>query len=312
MDKSLALDVCLALRQGREEDARQGFGQIMAVADAPLWLALAEDVLLGALRCRRQDLFAQWYAEAGKHFCRLMAQGDLAEAGRQWLLAVAFAVCDRREVEPQLLREPARAWLRKYGATSSADNFWSEWLNLAARMARRGWRSQTTLLLEIVLWGAVRHNDIKFWQNILGQLGLHFTVYARWDGFPNACAAYPELQLLYLLLVRRAGKAGVGPALQVAYLQLALRSIRDMVANVSRSTMVDDMDIFRQWYQYLWQMAGEDKQRKGRLRLLWQLAIRYWQGTRPKTSRKQVRYLQDLLEPSAITTAYEKLLQSVI
>ena len=85
-----------------------------------------------------------------------------------------------------------------------------------------------------------------------------------------------------------------------------------MAANVSRSTMVDDMDIFRQWYQYLWQMAGEDKQRKGRLRLLWQLAIRYWQGTRPKTSRKQVRYLQDLLEPSAITTAYEKLLQSVI
>ena len=92
----------------------------------------------------------------------------------------------------------------------------------------------------------------------------------------------------------------------------ALRTVRDIVTNIARSTMQEDMDIFRQWYQYLWQLAGEDGKRKQSLLLLLQLSIRYWQNTLPKSSKKQLRFLEDLLQPMLINKEYEELLNVII
>ena len=63
--------------------------------------------------------------------------------------------------------------------------------------------------------------------------------------------------------------------------------------------------------QYLWQLAGEDVARKQRLLLLLQLSISYWHSTLPKSSKKQLRFLRDLLEPSYISAEYETLLRRI-
>ena len=136
-------------------------------------------------------------------------------------------------------------------------------------------------------------------------------MYARWDGFTKACEVYYELVLLLLVLVRRSGRRTIPLEQRAAYLQLALRTVRDLVTNIARSTMQEDMDIFRQWYQYLWQLAGEDVGRKQRLLLLLQLSISYWHSTLPKSSKKQLRFLRDLLEPSYISAGYETLLRRI-
>ena len=95
-------------------------------------------------------------------------------------------------------------------------------------------------------------------------------------------------------------------------LQLLLRHLRDVTANVSRSAMLDDADIFRQWYSFWWQLTAEDKSAREELLRLLQLAITYWQQTMPKTSRKQIALLKDLLQPNLIVGEYALLLQKII
>ena len=184
-------------------------------------------------------------------------------------------------------------------------------LSLAARMARRGWREETVFLLRLYLRELLKRDDSAIWQQRLLALQLHFVAYARWDGFTKACAAYQELLLLFLLLVRRAGKKIYRKEQQEQYLLLSLRTLRGIISNAARSSMKDDMEIFRELYQYLWQLAGDNKRRRQQLQLLLQLAISYWQSSLPKTSRKQERFLEDLLQPSLIDKLQEDLLNRI-
>ena len=186
----------------------------------------------------------------------------------------------------------------------------AEWLNLAARMARRRWREETAFLLREAGRWLLKQQDLQWWTWSLQQLQLHFVVYARWDGFDKACRMYRELTLLYRLLLRRVPMAQ--PEQQAALLQLLLRHLRDVTTNVSRSAMLDDADIFRQWYSFWWQLTAEDKSAREELLRLLQLAITYWQQTMPKTSRKQITLLKDLLQPNLIAGEYALLLQKII
>ena len=99
---------------------------------------------------------------------------------------------------------------------------------------------------------------------------------------------------------------------QTALLQLLVRHLRDVTANVSRSAMLDDADIFRQWYSFFWQLTAENKRAREELLRLLQLAITYWQQTMPKTSRKQAVLLKNLLQPNLIDGQYALLLQKII
>lgn len=305
------MEICLAVRQGEEAQARAVFTQALAKADGGALLHVAGDALLLALRRRRQDLFAAWLQEAAPRLGKAVSRKDLADEARAFLQALAFAMCDRRlEDGLPVLQALTRRWLRVQGGAPSME-FWSEWLNLAARMARRGWSAQTRFLLKQALWYAARRRDVSFWRALLSRLTLHFTVFARWDGFIKACEAYPELPLFYVLLVRRAGRAGAAADSRETCLLLALRSVRNLVSNAARSVMRDDMEIFRQWYRFLWQLAGDDERRRRELRLLLQLAIGYWQLSLPKTSRRQARFLEDLLQPSVIPDEYRALLERI-
>ena len=243
---------------------------------------------------------------------QLLANTQLAHQGGSVLLRLTFAVCDRRlaEVCP-MLALLVRRWLRTHaGDTAILQEFMGEWLSLAARMARRRWREETAFLLREAGRWLLKQQDLQQWAWSLQQLQLHFVVYARWDGFDKACRIYRELTLLYRLMLRRVPKAQ--PERQTALLQLLLRHLRDVTANVSRSAMQDDADIFRQWYSFFWQQTADDKSAREELLRLLQLAITYWHQTMPKTSRKQAAFLKDLLQPNLIDGQYALLLQKII
>lgn len=322
VDREVVLLTCLAVRQNREENAKQGFTFLLkslqeaADDDAKICaLKQVETCLLAAVRRKNTQLAQGWLADAEPFLISLMQQKELMQQTAEFWLSLTFAVCDKKmaALQPNL-QNLLRAWVRNNGTAEAAvySKLLSEILSLAARMARRDWQEEKHFLLRQVLWCAVRFQSLVQWQMLLTQFALHFVVYVRWDGFHKACFAYPELVELYLIMLCRAGKAGLSATMQAAYLQIALRDMRDLVANASRCAMQDDMEIFRQWYQFFWQLAGDNSRRKGRLLLLLQLAIKYWLGTRPKTGRKQVRFLEDLLNPNLIKEPYETLLQNII
>lgn len=253
-----------------------------------------------------------WMQESRPRLERLLVNSQLAHQGGSVLLRLTFAVCDRRlaEVRP-MLALLVRRWLRTQADnTAMLQEFMGEWLSLAARMARRRWREETAFLLREVGRWLLKQQDLQRWAWSLQQLQLHFVVYARWDGFDKACRIYRELTLLYRLMLRRVPKAP--PERQTALLQLLVRHLRDVTANVSRSAMLDDADIFRQWYSFFWHLTTDDKSAREELLRLLQLAITYWHQTMPKTSRKQAAFLKDLLQPNLIDGQYALLLQKII
>ena len=307
MVTELILETCIALRDGREQNACTAFSGIIAEAADNEALQAISCCLLVALRHRQRQLFAAWMQESRPHLEQLLVNPQLAHQGGSVLLRLTFAVCDRRlaEVRP-MLALLVRRWLRTQADnTAMLQEFMGEWLSLAARMARRRWREETAFLLREAGRWLLMQQDLQRLAWSLQQLQLHFVVYARWDGFDKACRIYRELTLLYRLLLRRVPKAP--PERQTALLQMLVRHLRDVTANVSRSAMLDDADIFRQWYSFFWQLTADDKSAREELLRLLQLSI-----TMPKTSRKQAVLLKDLLQPNLIDGQYALLLQKII
>lgn len=311
MSTELVLEVCLAVRRDELQAARDGFTKILESAAKQSLFKAIGDCLRAAVRRQQRQLFDEWLEQAREALLSATAEPERSAEAADFLTRLSFVVCDRRLAEAQ----PALAQLvRRFANAASADiaaRLWAELLSLAARMARRGWREETAFLLRLYLRELLKRDDSAVWQQRLLALQLHFVAYARWDGFTKACAAYQELLLLFLLLVRRAGKKIYTKEQQEQYLLLSLRTLRGIISNAARSSMKDDMEIFRELYQYLWQLAGDNKRRRQQLQLLLQLAISYWQSSLPKTSRKQARFLEDLLQPSLIDKLYEDLLNRI-
>lgn len=311
MSTELVLEVCLAVRRDELQAARDGFTKILESAAKQSLFKAIGDCLLAAVRRQQRQLFDEWLEQAREALLSATAEPERNAEAAEFLTRLSFVVCDRRLAEAQ----PALAQLvRRFANAAAADiaaKLWAELLSLAARMARRGWREKTAFLLRLYLRELLKRDDSAVWQQRLLALQLHFVAYARWDGFTKACAAYQELLLLFLLLVRRTGKKIYTKEQQEQYLLLSLRTLRGIISNAARSSMKDDMEIFRELYQYLWQLAGDNKRRRQQLQLLLQLAISYWQSSLPKTSRKQARFLEDLLQPSLIDKLYEDLLNRI-
>lgn len=313
MNNNVVLDICLAVQKGQTDEAKASFAEVIASAENQVVISAMNDALIMACRKRQNDLFIEWLLLGQQRLTDIITAGENVVACGNLLQSLVFTACDRRLVEAfPHLQFLLHKWLCINQSNSGQLNlFWHEWMNLIARMARRGWRRETAWLMKILGCWLWHQQDVKEWQYIMQQLSLHFTVHAKWDGFNKACAAFVELQYFYLIIVSRAGNVKRLPDERRGYLLLALRNIRDLIANVSRSIMQEDMDVFRQWYQFLWQLAGDNERRKRRLRLLLQLAISYWQNTRPKTSGKQAQFLQDLLQPNMITANYRNLLADI-
>ena len=311
MDNTLAMEVCLAVRSCELEAAQESFTRLLEKPPEQELLKTVGDCLLAAVRRQQSQLFHSWLCQAFKQLEAAIAAPASLQAAGEFLLQLSFTICDRRLTETQpVLTQLVRRFVRRADAKQSAELL-AELLSLAARMARRGWREETAFLLRLYLRELLKEKSARVWQARLLALQLHFVVYARWDGFSRACSAYKELLYLLLLLMRRAGRKKYSREQQERYLLLSLRSLRGIITNAARSAMLDDMELFRQLYQFFWQLAGEDRRRRQQLQLLLQLSICYWKKSLPKTSRKQVRFLEDLLQPKLINADYEALLGAI-
>ena len=74
--------------------------------------------------------------------------------------------------------------------------------------------------------------------------------------------------------------------------------------------MQDELEIIRKWQELL--KANAPKELQDMADVLVQMEILYWNRTKPKTSRKQLEYLMDLLEPNKINDDYFGLYKQIV
>lgn len=312
--QQLSLLACVALKTGREQAAEECFTKMLSVAadkvSAACYLASIKNILVMAARTRREDLFTRWLEAARTQLCLLMQAGEKQKSA-DFILALVFVACDRRFLSALgTLRSLVEQFLRGCGDVKVLQAFLGEWTSLLAQLARRRWREVNSFLLRILLKALLLQKDLRLLQLVLLQLNMHLQMYSRWDSFANAFTVYGELQYFYLLLLKRAGNPKFTEAERSRYLLLTLRSIRDWVANVARTNMQDDLEIIRAWQQLLKENISGGLQ--AWVDVLVQLEINYWHLTKPKTSRKQLEYLADLLEPDCIPQEQREILNKLV
>lgn len=312
MIKDYTIALVFALRQGQVQVAQENFNKILKGARGKELISSLEEAILAAARSRQEELFHAWVKQAKVALIDLVSDTGLIAAVNNFLQKLAFIICDKRLMySAGIWQKLVLRFFRMHRQSAEAENLWAELLNLLARMVRRNWEEETSLLLRVLLHDLFAQKIPQYWYKRLWQLQLHFVAYVQWDGFTKACTMYKDVFNMQLILVKRAGKINFAYEDQLAWLQVVLRSIRDLMGNVSRTLMLDDMDVFREWYQFLCQMTETNPTRRQQMQLMFQLSVIYWQNTRPKTSRKQVEFLKDLLEPNLINEHYRDLLASL-
>lgn len=275
-------------------------------------LAALRPLLTASLRQRRPEFFINCLEQAAGELkaLALLADGssqELCAALEKFFLELAFAVCDRRCAGGRVLLTPAlNVFLKKSVLTES---FCREWTSLAARMARRGWQQEAGWLRRLLLKTVLKRGCLQQIRSVLMQLEMHFEMYSRRDGFEEAFASCRELQYFYLLLAGRAQRMDDDGC--AAVLTAVLRSVCSLITASARAAMQDELDMFRSWHQLLEQLTGRTPKSGRRAGRLTQMAILYWQLARPRTSRKQIRYLTDLLEPDLLTEKEHRLLEKI-
>ncbi len=339
--EQLTVAICAALRSGdgKLQDMQPHFDALLAlepVVDnkqtaAEYLLRSLETILLTAVRCRRPAVFTAWLAKAQPHLLAIASDANMGQSMLSWINNMTFTIVDRRITQAKpLMTSFIKTWWHanvlavmmskeealleaKVQATMLAQGWTRETLSLIARLARRGWNEESDWLLILLAKCLYQTQDIKVWQYAVSQISLHFIAYAKWDGFASACEAYRKLQICFLLLIRKAVLLE-----DDKILSLVMRGMREIVVNSARSTMQDDMDIWRAWYEYLWiaflgeKTEGFQTRRKQELRRMLQLGITFWKGTLPKSSRKQMRFLRDLMEPDVLSDKEHAMLERII
>ena len=301
---------CVGLKTGMVQEAEACFKELLAVdsskGSAFCYLVCVKNMLMMAARMRKGELFTEWLKEAEEKLRLTLNQVEQDKAV-DFIIALTFIVCDRRYVDSlAVVSNLANQVITSIQDKKLLQALFNEWTSLIAQMARRNWSEVNSFLLTVLLKALLKKQDLQVLKLTLLQLNMHLQMYSRWDGFEKAFITYKELQYFYLLLLKRAGKIQIDEDLRKQYFVIALRSIRDWIANVARVGMLDDLDIIRDWQELLKNNLSESVQTW--VDLLVQLEINYWHLTKPKTSRKQLEYLADLLEPNVVGEEYGRLL----
>lgn len=314
-----ALACCLELRGGDTDKAREHFRSLasaaVTAADCRDYLTALRSVLSLAVRLRFYDLFAEWLRELLPTLKKLLADPAAAEEGTaaacDFAGFVLFTVGDRRLA---VCRETAAGLTRALFARLTEARqlaFCTELAGLTAQLARRGWRAEAAFIHRLLLRLALRQKSLRLFNTYLRAMQMHLVVYSAWESFDGAFQAFKETQYAYLLLLARAGRGGDIKERQEIFLQL-LRSQRDWLASAARSLMQEEPELLRQWAELLEQEASRSAnsaKMRQRMRLMLQLQLRYWQATKPKSSRRKLRFLGDLTTPDLVQGEYKRLLE---
>lgn len=307
----ISLYGCLALKYASEDYAEQCFQQLMKIAEdaaADLILLTAiRDMLATAARLRKKELFCNWLNQSEEFIKKVINARENPDELSRFLLSITFIICDRKHNDAfNCMRHLMVLFVRTSVNKAVLKSFVSEWTSLIAQMLRRQWFEVGDFLLLSLFEALWRKKDCKLLNAVLLQLHLHLQMYCRWDGAENAFKAYKKLQYFYFVLVNYAGRSSNKEEERKEYLRAVLLNVRDLIANMARIAMQDELKIIRQWYDCLVFEAGDRMQQ--RAKLLLQLEISYWSRTKPKTSRKQLAYLKDLLQPDLLSKNYHELL----
>lgn len=314
MEQRTILTGCMAIREDNPERAQSCIEELLkGEYSTEEFLQGTRSMLLCAARKHNDELFVRWLEQLEPRLSLIVGTTPSCAAAGDFLLSISFAACDGRRIEVLgILRRLVQKYLQFAKNDDFVESFLCEWSSMIARMSRRGWREETSWLLKILLSVLLRKRNLKLYDTVLLHLQMNFVMYCQWDGLEKAVAAYKELQLLYAYFIDKSISSSTSPEEHSKYFLLALRNIRGVVSNISRALMLDELEVFHGWYAMLQYQQNGNPKGQLRMRLLVQLSILYWKETRPKTSRKQMQYLKELLEPSVISKEYAELLQKVI
>lgn len=305
---------CIAFKTGMVQEAVDCFNELL-LADVSkyspmVYLACVKNMLLMSARMRMGELFGQWFTAVEERMAIALARAEQDKAV-DFIISLTFAVCDRRYTNClPVIQNMAGKLMESIEDKGLLQKLFNEWTSLIAQIARRRWDEVNEFLLSVLLKALLDKKDMQILKHTLLLLNMHLQMYTRWDGFENAFLAYKQLQYFYLELLQKAGDAQLEKELRKQYLVTALRYIREWIANVARVSMQDELEIIRQWQELLKANAPEELQDMDDV--LVQLEILYWNRTKPKTSRKQLEYLMDLLEPNKINDDYFGLYKQIV
>lgn len=327
-----ALELCIALQQNKDAGINELLPRLeeeLSTADNRQALKSLKNVLATALRKRNYSLFQQIVYKYTKSLNALISRPELKPEGQDFINFLAFNICDRRLHKE---REPVEEFTRSVLATANQEEmiaFINEWSSLVARFARRGWLNETNWLLKNLLEHLWIKQNPKLVQVTLWQLQLNMTMKCSYDGFVSTFKTYRLLFYSFLVVIDYTERYWLDNRGE-QWLQLILRSLRDLVIQLARVQMQEPEELFHQlsevWLQdlKLGMQAGEESEKpiwkrtdlgtkklEERVQRTLQMAITYWSLTNPKSSKKQLVYLQDLMEPRKITPECKKLLKKL-
>ena len=311
--RQLALLCSVGLRQGQLVQAQQCWGKLLSLTepqDGLVYLQQLKGLLSLTARMRQDQLFASWLLQAEPVFYCGLAQGGQQQV-LQVLLDLVFVACDRRYIAvlPRLRLWLGLAW--QHIRTRELQEFLlRELLTMLAQLSRRKWPELNHFFCRVIFENLLRRGDVSLMGSCLLQLQLHLQTYGRQDGLEEAFSAYEDVQYFYLLLFKRGLRKSLPEERRLAYLQVLSRSLRDLCANLARTVLEDDLYAIRRWQEFLEGQVSPGL--RSQARLLVQFVIGYWYLTKPRTGKKQIDYVKDLLEPSLLTEEQNALLEKIV
>lgn len=310
---SSCLACCFALQQGEVKKAADilelFYDELDTVNDEQV-LASLKNILSTAIRKRYQDFFWHILKEQKERLLLIVAKPELRLQSQEFLTFVIFNVCDRRILEARAIARELVECFTRNATSEELRSFWNEWTSLIARIARRNWQSEMDWLLQILLHQLWRRGDIKLFQLVVWQLQMHLSMYCRFDSIEGMLTVYRKLFEGYLMLLELAGKNYVEQEKREAWLQAGLRGFSEMVIQIARVQMLEEQEVFQLFFAKL-VTAEEQPKRKQRLQKMLQLAIAFWIMSYPKSSRRQARFLDNILQPNYIGENYQRMLEKL-
>lgn len=305
---------CTAVKSSLNYYAEQCFNAVLQAelfkVSADIHLNCLKNMLIMAARMRQKDLFNNWLALAEPIIKQYLDTKVYASYMAEFLKPIIFIVCDRRYTESfKRIRNFLLLFAVRTDDMNIIKNVCSELTSLITQIAKRNWQEVTDFLINTLLYVLLKKNNLELMKYILLQLNMHYQMYSRWDGLDNAYRAYNKLHIFFYILINKAGNKKIDYEIRKQYLLLALRNMRDLIANISRTSMQDELQIIRRMYELLTEQASGKMQYRAQRFI--QLEIRFWNLTKPKTSRKQLAYLHDLLEKQLITAEDNELLLQI-
>ncbi len=309
MEQEELARLCRRLREG-EEEAAAAAAQAVAAEDWQQASAQLRLLAAAAAHSRSQACFSALLQGSREQLARGLREQPAAAAPlAASLLYLAF---DRRLTQAYdlvgrlyrlYLAAAAQAGLE--GATAALREAGA----LAATLARRGWQQEAELLQRTLIRSLLRLGDLGlqavYCQGLIGQLAQH----SAYQGFAAAWAAYSSVYYYCLLVCSRCGREGLNLDWRQACLGQLLSFVRDAVGAAARASLLEEGEGLACWAAGLQRLCHDRGLKPERAAILLTAVLSYYQGSKPKSFRRQQAYLEAYLPLPDLPRPYRELLE---